>query len=139
MNAVIPPTISMVLMLIGMCLTLVGSSFQLPVVDKLGSIAMVAALVGFAVHMIFLFLSLPSEPDQPDTRLITYVSAFFSDWLTCMSGQASVLFTALAVWTTKPINKILWVSFAIICALFASFRVWRKERLHGQRLPQSKG
>jgi len=132
MNVVLPPTISIILALIGMCLRLVGSSFHLPIADKLGLIAMVAAAVGFGVHMIFLFLNLPSEPDQPDTRLITYLHAFFTDWLTAMSGQASVLFTALTVWTTQPINKILWVFFAITCALFASFRVWQKERLRGE-------
>jgi hypothetical protein len=64
----------------------------------------------------------------PDTRFSTYLKAFFSDMLTGMSGPLSVPFALLALWVSSHTQKLLYASLAVLCALFASYRVWRNER-----------
>jgi len=68
---------------------------------------------------------------EPDARFTTYLEAFFSDLLTGMSGPLSVPFAALALWVSSRTQKILWGGLAALCALFASYLVWRKERING--------
>jgi Skp family chaperone for outer membrane proteins len=64
-----------------------------------------------------------------DTRLITYLKAFWSDWLTSMSGALSVPFGAAAIWWAHgPSTKALWTCAAILAFCIASYRVWRSER-----------
>ncbi len=60
-----------------------------------------------------------------------YIAALWADWMALMSGIASV---ALAVWVVffPPVDiygarTLLWVS-VIACFLFASYRIWAKER-----------
>jgi hypothetical protein len=130
---ILPPKISLVLMIVGGLLALVGSSFHLPILVSLSQIAMTAAAVGFGVYMLVLTVYEPAEPRQPDLRLTTYLRAFFSDWLTIMCGPASVPFTVLAIWSTQRTNKILWGCFAIVCGIYGSYRVWRKERLNAYK------
>jgi hypothetical protein len=45
-----------------------------------------------------------------------------------MAGPASVLFTAFAVWTSNRVQKIGWYIFAVVCFVFASYRMWKTER-----------
>jgi len=127
-DPVLPPRITIILAAVSVCFSLVGSSFGIPILRKLGGIAGVAGLVGFMVYLLVLMLDL-EKPSQPDTRLTTYIRAFFSDWGTLMVGPASVPFTALALWSTQRTNQLLWGSFAIVCGFYGSYRVWRKERL----------
>lgn len=63
-----------------------------------------------------------------DIRLRTYLSAFFSDWLTGMSGPLSVPFAAAAIWSSSQIQKVLWTCLAVAAAVVGTYRVWRKER-----------
>jgi len=65
---------------------------------------------------------------EPDLRFRTYLRAFFADMLTGMSGPLSVPFAALALWASGRTQKILWGCLAVLCAIFASYRVWRNER-----------
>jgi hypothetical protein len=46
-----------------------------------------------------------------------------------MSGPLSVPFAALALLVSSRSQKILFGCLAAVCAIFASYRVWRKERL----------
>lgn len=112
-----------------MCLILVGGAFSFPILSNLGKIAAVAAVVGFGVYMIVLLLDEPRESDGPDMRLTTYLRAFFSDWLTGMSGPLSVPFAAaIALWVSSGSQKAVWGCLAVLSAVFASYRVWRNER-----------
>jgi hypothetical protein len=64
----------------------------------------------------------------PDTRLRTYLKAFWNDWLSRMCGPLSVPLGAMAVfWTQAPV-KTLWAVLAVVAFFVASYRVWRNER-----------
>jgi hypothetical protein len=59
------------------------------------------------------------------------IAALYEDWMSLMSGVASL---ALAVWVVffPPADiytsrTLLWVA-VVACLLFASYRVWAKER-----------
>jgi hypothetical protein len=127
----LPPRISLGLSLIGILLMVVGNAFQLQILDKIAQILVAAAIVGFIVHLLFLLLWQPRTQSNPDLRLSTYLRAFFSDWLTIMSGPLSVPLTALALFTPQRAYKILFGTFAVLCWIYGSFRVWREERLAG--------
>lgn len=68
---------------------------------------------------------------NPDLRIRTYLRSFFNDWLTGMCGPISVPFAAGALWVKSQYLKVLWGFLAASCFLFASYRVWRKERSDG--------
>ena len=68
------------------------------------------------------------EMPDPDTRFLTYLKAFSTDMLTRMSGPLSVPFAAFALWASSRTQKVLWGCLAVLCAVFASYRVWRNER-----------
>ncbi len=127
--AILPPKICLILGAVGACLTLVGNTLNLPMIGKAGTIAAVAAVVGIMAHVVVLLLQTPDSRKQSDTRLLTYLSTFFTDWLTGMSGPLSVPFAALAVWSSQRGQKILWGCLAVVAAIFGSYRVWRKERV----------
>jgi hypothetical protein len=137
MAVLLPPKATLVLGGVGSCLILVGGNFHMPILNELGKIALTAAVVGFWVYLIVLLLYEPGVPRQPDLGLMTYLRAFFSDWLTIMCGPASVPFTALAIWSTQRTTKVIWFGFAIACGIFGSYRVWRKGRLEAyNKLPR---
>ena len=75
---------------------------------------------------------------EPDTRFRTYLRAFFKDMLTGMSGPLSVPFAALAIWVSSRTQKVLWGCLAAVCAMFASYRVWRYERENASNQISSK-
>ena len=63
-----------------------------------------------------------------DTRLRTYLKAFWNDWLSRMCGPLSVPLGAMAVfWKNAPVKE-LWGVLAIVAFFVASYRVWRNER-----------
>jgi len=126
---ILPPKISMILSLCGMCLAIIGNALDVATLIKLGQILLTAGISAFLVHLLVLVLLERARVQEPDLRLFTYLKAFFSDWLTIMSGPFSVLLTVVALWSTQRIYKILFGIFAVICAIFGSYRVWRKERL----------
>jgi hypothetical protein len=64
-------------------------------------------------------------------RIREYIAALWADWLGLMSGVASL---ALAVWVVffPPLDiygsrTLLWIA-VVVCLLFASYRIWSKER-----------
>jgi len=65
---------------------------------------------------------------RPDTSFMAFLKAFGSDWLTRMSGPVTVPF-AIAALFAPGWYKILFGILAIICGVFAAFRVWRTARL----------
>lgn len=67
--------------------------------------------------------------DSFDARFRTYFKAFFSDALTGMSGPLSVPFVVATFWVSSYFQKVLYGFLALACAAFASYRVWRKDRL----------
>ena len=133
LSVILPPTISMVLALIGICLTIVGPALDMPILAKFGTLSVAAAMVGFTVYLITLLLTRRDEHAGPDIRLTTYIRAFFSDWATGMCGPLSVPFAALAVWNTRHTQKVLWGCLAILSLIVASYRVWRNERIAKQK------
>jgi hypothetical protein len=66
---------------------------------------------------------------EPDARIRSYLTAFFNDWLTGMSGPLSVPFAAAAVWSSGHVQRVLWGCLAVAAGVFGSYRVWRKERI----------
>src|SRR2546425_4551062 len=126
---VLPPKISLVLAMLGLCLRVIDRVFHSPLLDKAATVTSAAAVLSFGAYAIFLILALPEEPREPDIRLLTYLRAFFGDWLTGMSGPLSVPFAALAVWSQQREQKIIWGCLAAVAAMFGSYRVWRKERM----------
>src|SRR5690349_5925072 len=71
---------------------------------------------------------LHSYSRMPDTRFRIYLKAFFGDTLTGMSGPLSVPFALAALFVSSHGQKVLYGCLAALCALFASYRVWRNER-----------
>lgn len=124
----LPPRVSLILAMAGMCLRVIGGVFHSPLVNRAADLAGAAAIVCFGVYAILL-LALPEEGREPDIHLLTYLRAFFADWLTGMSGPLSVPFAALAVWSEQRQQKIIWGCLAVFAAMFGSYRVWRKERI----------
>src|SRR5439155_7782740 len=124
----LPPRVSLILAMAGMCLRVIGGVFHSPLVNRAADLAGAAAIVCFGVYAILL-LALPEEVREPDIHLLTYLRAFFADWLTGMSGPLSVPFAALAVWSEQRQQKIIWGCLAVFAAMFGSYRVWRKERI----------
>ena len=104
---VLPPKISLVLAMLGLCLRVIDWVFHSPLLDKAATVPSAAAVLSFGAYAIFLILALPEEPREPDIRLLTYLRAFFGDWLTGMSGPLSVPFAALAVWSQQREQKII--------------------------------
>lgn len=68
-----------------------------------------------------------------NTSFWAFLRAFGSDWLTRMSGPASVPLAAVAIFEPKAPLKILFGCLAVSSFLFSSYRVWRTERLSAQR------
>jgi hypothetical protein len=132
----LPPTISLILGAIAVCLALVGMTFNLPILSKAGTIAATAAVVAFFGYALVLLLRRRNDRREPDTRVFTYLRTFFANWLNGMSGSLSVPFAALAIWSSQQRQKFLWGSLAVIASLFSSYRVWRQERLSGYRASQ---
>jgi hypothetical protein len=129
LSPVLPPTVVLVLAAVAACLIVIGGAFGIPILSSLGQIAAVAAVVGFFVYLIVLLLDVSGKSVEPDTRLTTYLRAFFSGWLTGMSGPLSVPFAALALWSSSRNPKVIWGCLAALCVVFASYRVWRSERV----------
>lgn len=128
-ESILPPTISTVLAVVGACLTVIGGEFYWPIIFKAGHAALIAAVVLYLIYLLYLLLKPLGAHDEPDTRLLTYLRAFFSDWLTRMSGPLSVPFAAAAVFSPNRLQKVIWASLAVVAAIYGSYRVWRKERL----------
>jgi hypothetical protein len=76
---------------------------------------------------------------EPDIRFRAYIRRFFKDVFARMSGPLSVPFAGLALWVSGHTQKILFGCLAVLSALYASYRVWRNERIEGnQQLEASK-
>lgn len=125
---ILPPRLSIILLLIGMCLQMAGTFFPFPQLTRYSSYFLGAGMVVFFGYLLWLFIEEPSG-SAPDVSLTTYLRAFSSDWLTGMSGPLSVPFAALAVWSPKLNQKVIWGALALASLLYASYRVWRQERL----------
>jgi hypothetical protein len=66
---------------------------------------------------------------QPDVRLRTYLRTFSTDVLTLMSGALSVPFALAALWVSGRGQRILWACLTTLSVIFASYRVWRTDRI----------
>jgi hypothetical protein len=123
----LPPKISLVLGALAVCLIIIGDTVRVLVLVKAGQICAAAGIVCFFLYAIWLLLQ--PESRTPNAGLLTYVRAFFSDWLSGMSGPLSVPFAALAVWSEQSRQKIIWGCLTVAAALLGSYRVWQRERL----------
>jgi hypothetical protein len=63
---------------------------------------------------------------QPNPKEFLY--SFTKSWATAMSGPLSVPFAIAAVYFENTSVKIISALAAVICALFASYGVWKNER-----------
>jgi hypothetical protein len=125
----LPPKISLILGALAVCLIIVGDTAHVLVLVKAGQICAAAGIVCFSLYAIWLLLQ--PESRTPNAGLLTYVRAFFTDWLSGMSGPLSVPFAALAVWSEQGRQKIIWACLAVAAALLGSYRVWQREHLAG--------
>lgn len=66
-----------------------------------------------------------------------FLRAFWGRWFTAMSGPLSVPFAALAVYVDSKWLKILFGLLAVICAVFASYWVWRRAQLRALELEEA--
>jgi hypothetical protein len=65
-----------------------------------------------------------------------YLRAYVKDWISLMSGAASVAFTFWAIFTDPNnvnLRKGLWIVTAL-CFIIGSYRVWSKEHSEAHRL-----
>jgi len=60
---------------------------------------------------------------------LDFAKTFVGSWLTAMSGAISVPLTAAGVFSTSPLLKTGFIVTGVVCAVIASFRVWRNERI----------
>jgi len=67
------------------------------------------------------------------TSFWAFLRAFGANWFTLMSGPLSVPFTFIALIVENTWLKVLFGLLAIICAVVASYLVWRQERLRKAR------
>jgi hypothetical protein len=58
-----------------------------------------------------------------------YVRAFGSSWFVAMSGPLSVPFAVAAVYVEGNWQKAGFAVLAIVCAVYASFSIWKVERI----------
>ena len=63
------------------------------------------------------------------TDVLTYLRDVFNGWLGLASGSAGVLL-ALVAWfvDSAAVNKQITIVVAALCAVFATYNVWRQER-----------
>lgn len=66
--------------------------------------------------------------------VFAFLREFSGDWFGRMSGGASVPLAILALYVSSDWQKGLFGALAILCLLFSSYRVWRRERLERLRL-----
>jgi hypothetical protein len=62
-------------------------------------------------------------------RIREFLKAWWSDWLTRMSGPATVPLAVAALTVSSTLYRTLWATLAVLCAGFTSYRVWLKERI----------
>ena len=60
--------------------------------------------------------------------IMRFLQAIVGEWLTSMSGAASVVFTVIALLVSLRSAKLVFTTLAIVCAVTASYRVWAAER-----------
>ena len=73
---------------------------------------------------------------RDSNHLLSFFRAFAAEWLTLMSGSAGVPLTILSVYVQNPAAKISLILTAIACFLWASYRIWRTERIKVLSLEQ---
>src|ERR1700735_2115447 len=61
-------------------------------------------------------------------RLGQFLWAIVADWGALMSGIPTVPLAIAALYVSNTKFKVLYGCLAVVCGLFASFRVWLKER-----------
>lgn len=126
--AILPPTVSLIAAVVGLCLVWLSGPFDMPVLAKFGSLSLTASMVGFGVYLLVLILTPANREPHSDSGLLDFLRVVFVDWTTRMSGPLSVPFAALAIWSTQRYQKIIWVALAILSLMVAFYRVWSEER-----------
>jgi hypothetical protein len=66
---------------------------------------------------------------QESSSFTNFCRAFTAEWFTLMSSGLSVPLAMAAVYVDNPPLKIGLGLLAIVCFVFASFRIWKSERL----------
>lgn len=56
-----------------------------------------------------------------------FLKAIGRDWISLVTGGASIPLTVLAFWADTPLQRTAWATFAIVCFIIASFRNWAFE------------
>jgi hypothetical protein len=125
---ILPPDISLILAIVGVCLRLLAGLLGLPVLERISDFVLAGAIISFGVYIILLLL-LPDDPRKRNVHYVLYLRAVFTEWQSGMSGALSVPFTAAAIWWTHRNERLIWIALAIASTLYASYRVWRRERL----------
>jgi hypothetical protein len=65
---------------------------------------------------------------RESSSFANFCRAFTAEWFTAMSGGLSVPLVILAVYVDNPPLKIGLGLTAVVCFVFASFRIWKMER-----------
>src|ERR1700730_769797 len=63
-----------------------------------------------------------------DSSIISYIRAFGVRWFVTMSGPLSVPLAVIAYFVQNDAAKIILFTTALLCAVFASYWVWKVER-----------
>jgi len=72
-------------------------------------------------------------------RIKEFLKAWWSDWLTRMSGPLTVPFAILALYVSSQSFRVLYAVLAIVCAIYTSYRIWLTERLRVETLTHELG
>jgi hypothetical protein len=76
---------------------------------------------------------------MPSVREIRqFLRALWQDWLALMSSLASVTLSAIGAWYEKAMPGLAFWIAAIVCLLFAAFRVWQQEHQTVMQLERSR-
>ena len=63
-----------------------------------------------------------------DSSIVSYIRAFGVRWFVTMSGPLSVPLAVIAYFVQNDAAKIILFTTALLCAVFASYWVWKVER-----------
>lgn len=69
------------------------------------------------------------ESSEYKTGLFAFVRAFGARWFVAMSGPFTVpIAVLLAFFVDSKFQKVLFTTLAVVCAVFSSYWIWRRER-----------
>jgi hypothetical protein len=60
-------------------------------------------------------------------KLGKFFAAIFSEWLSGLSGPASVPFVVAALYVSNSLLRLLYGSLAVLLGIFSAYRIWSRE------------